>query len=178
MTGGPAARETLEARNLQTEAMFWVRGNASTLEAVEHTLALAQALEPGDPVRVETERQQARIVFALGDRPRGLELQKALLARERQSRAADDPLLLDLTEDLGLSMGRMGEADEAREIFEDLFKQRRQALGPEDPATLTTMGRLSVMRAIAEDVEAAVTLQRELAAITPSQLQRTAVIDA
>ena len=163
---GPAARETLEARNLQTEAMFWVQGNASTLEAVERTLALAHSLPPGDPIRVETERQRARIVFALGDRPRGLEMQQALLARERKTRVGDDPLLLDLTEDLGLSMGRMGEADEAREIFEDLFIRRRQALGPEDPATLTTMGRLAVMRAIAEDVEAAVTLQRELAAIS------------
>ncbi|GGA72850.1 hypothetical protein GCM10011521_08720 [Arenimonas soli] len=165
-TQGPAARETLEARNLQTEAMFWVRGSGQTLEAVEATLALAQSLPPGDPVRVETERQQARAVFAQGDRPRGLAMQQALLARERQMRAEDDPVLLDLAEDLGLSMGRMGEADEAREIFEDLFARRRQALGPEDPATLTTMGRLAVMRAIAEDVEAAVTLQRELAAVS------------
>ena len=169
-TQGASAPETLEARNLRTEAMFWASGSAPALEAVEQTLVLARSLPEDHPVRVESERQQARLVFAQGDRQRGLAMQQALLAREQATRRGEDPLLLDLTEDLGLSMGRMGEADEAREIFEKLFVQRRQALGQEDPATLRTMGRLAVMRAMAEDVEEAVALQRELAGISERKL--------
>lgn len=169
-TRGEGDPQTLEARNLQSEAMAQAGQPKEALALVEQTLGHAMSLPEGDDIRLEAERQQASLVFTLGDRPRARELQQALFDRESARRAADDPQLLMLQDDLGLSMGRMGDIPEARAIFEDLYRQRLKALGPEDDTTLNTMGRLAVMRAMDGDIEEAVELQRQRADISVRKL--------
>lgn len=167
---GAAAKETLAARNLQADAIARDGRPEAALALVEQTLAHAASLPEGDETRLDAESQQASLVFMLGDRPRARAMQQALYDRERARRAADDPRLLVLLDDLGLSMGRMGEIAEAREIFEDLYLRRRESLGPEHETTLNTMGRLAVMRAMDADLEPAAQLQRERADISARKL--------
>ncbi|MFY2764548.1 protein kinase domain-containing protein [Arenimonas sp. MALMAid1274] len=167
---GATALETLQARNLQSEATARAGRLPEAQALVEATLAATTAPSADRDLRLDAERQQASLVFAQGDRPRARALQQALYYRERAVRAASDPLLLALQDDLGLSMGRMGDIREARAIFETLYTQRLAALGPDDDTTANTMGRLAVMRAMDGDTEAAVALQRERAAISERKL--------
>ena len=169
-TRGESDPETLKARNLQTEAMARSGSPQDALAQVEKSLANAAGLPEGDALRLDAERQQAALVFSLGDRPRAREMQQALYEREKARRAPDDPELLALQDDLGLSMGRMGDIEEARAIFEDLYAQRLRTLGPEHETTLGTMGRLAVMRAMDGDAEEAVPLQRQRAEISARKL--------
>jgi serine/threonine protein kinase/tetratricopeptide (TPR) repeat protein len=169
-TRGDTDPETLKARNLQSEALAQAGKPQDALARVEKTLMHAAGLAEGDDIRLDAERQQASLVFALGDRPRARAMQQALYDREQARRAADDPGLLVLQDDLGLSMGRMGDIGEARAIFEELYQQRLGALGPEDETTLNTMGRLAVMRAMDGDVQEAVALQRQRAEISRRKL--------
>ncbi|TNJ34919.1 serine/threonine-protein kinase [Arenimonas terrae] len=169
-TRGDADPDTLAARNLQSEAMAQAGKPQDALALVEKTLMHAGGGAGHDDVRLDAERQQAGLVFTLGDRPRARAMQQALYDREKARRAADDPKLLVLQDDLGLSMGRMGDIEEARAIFEALYKQRLAALGPEDETTLNTMGRLAVMRAMDGDPEEAVVLQRQRAEISARKL--------
>jgi tetratricopeptide (TPR) repeat protein len=169
-TRGDTDPETLKARNLQSEALAQAGKPQDALALVEKTLMHAAALPPGDDIRLDAERQQAGLVFALGDRPRARDMQQALYDREKARRAADDPMLLMLQDDLGLSMGRMGDIEEARAIFEQLYQQRLATLGPEHETTLNTMGRLAVMRVMDGDAEAAVALQRHRAQISQRKL--------
>lgn len=167
---GVSAKETLAARNLQAEAMARNGRQEDALALVEQILGHAASLPEGDETRLDAESQQASLVFTLGDRPRARALQQSLYDRERARRAPNDPRLLQLLDDLGLSMGRMGDIPEAREIFEDLYLRRRESLGPEHDTTLNTMGRLAVMRAMDDDLEPAAQLQRERAEISARKL--------
>lgn len=169
-THGESAPETLQARNLHSDAVYAARGAQSALEVIEGTLAHAVALPEDHPVRIDAQRQHAQAVFGLGDRPRALAMQQSLLERMRELLDPGDPVLQDLREDLGLSMGRMGQAEEAREIYEDVYVLRRESLGAEHPATLKAMSRLAVMRAMSGEVEKAVSLQRELVGISERKL--------
>lgn len=169
-TRGEGDRATLAARNLQSEAMAQAGRHQDALALVERTLGHAARLPAGDDVRLQAERQQAQLLFMLGDRPKARELQQALYDREKATRPAEDPVLLELQDDLGLTVGRMGQVSEARAIFEQLYTARRAALGPEHEATLGTMGRLAVMRVMDDDPEPAVALQRERAAISERKL--------
>ncbi|KFL37617.1 serine/threonine-protein kinase [Arenimonas donghaensis] len=167
---GAAAIETLAARSLQADAMARDGRPDEALALVERILGDAASLPDGADVRLDVESQQASLVFVLGDRPRARAMQQALYDRERTRRGADDPKLLMLLDELGLSRGRMGEIAEARAIFEDLYARRRASLGPEHETTLNTMGRLAVMRAMDGDLAPAAQLQRERAGISARKL--------
>ena len=167
---GAAAPQTLAARNLQADAMARDGRPEEALALVERNLGHAASLPEGAEVRLDAESQQAGLVFVLGDRPRARAMQQALYDRERARREADDPKLLMLLDELGLSRGRMGEIAEARDIFEDLYVRRRESLGPEHETTLATMGRLAVMRAMDGDLAPAAQLQHERAEISARKL--------
>src|SRR5690606_41416399 len=160
---------TLTARKHWTDALINLGRNQEALDLAERRLELVAAARPGEAThkpRLEAGRSRALALFSLGERPRSRELLESLIAGESARRAADDPLLLNLQADLGLAMGRMGEVEQARAVFEEIYPRLRERLGPEHEDTLMAMGRLAVMRVMDGHTDSAGGVPRERGAIS------------
>jgi len=105
-----------------------------------------------------------------GRREQAVVALKAIRERLLPQRSAEDPALSKVTNNLAISLARLGKFDEARPLLEELLPVRIASLGAEHADTLSTMTNLAAIRAMQGEMEDALRLQTELLVIDRRRL--------
>jgi non-specific serine/threonine protein kinase/serine/threonine-protein kinase len=137
---------------------------------LERTLANAATLDPDSDPLVTLELTAALNAEDRGEREEALASLQRLRERLLRSRRADDPALTKTTNNLAISLARLGRFQQARPLLEELLPLRVAVLGPEHADTLSTMTNLAVIRAMDGELEQALTLQEQLVTINRRRL--------
>src|SRR3546814_16211604 len=95
--------------------------------------------------------EHASAVSELGDRKAARKALEALYDRSRKARGERDPATMEVENNLAILLGRMGEATLGREHMEHLVPLRREVLGADHEATLTSLQNLAVNRNMTAD---------------------------
>jgi len=105
-----------------------------------------------------------------GRREQAVVALKAMRKRLLPHRSAEDPALNKVTNNLAITLARLGKVDEARPLLEELLPMRITNLGAEHADTLSTMANLAAIRGMQGELESALTLQTQLLAIDRRRL--------
>ena len=167
---GPRDPATLRARQQQASALLEATDAKSALALAQATLAAGAQLAPADPLRLRLRLLEADAVAALGDRARARASLERLRADALELRGERDPATMDITNNLAILLGRMGEPEAGRRLLEGLVPLRTQVLGEAHADTLSSLHNLAVMRIMTGDKAGAVALQRGLVRIQTRRL--------
>ena len=138
-------REATAAKTVAESRLAQLERGTELLTGIFADLDLQRVRESGIPLEAE-----------LGDR-------LAAAAGQLDGSAVGDPLVVArLQEGMGISLSRLGHASPAIGVLEKSVETRRGELGPDDPATLTSMHHLAVSYEGVGRTEEAVKLAEEV----------------
>ena len=123
-----------------------------------------------DPLRMQAEAGQARVLVAQGHLPEAEKRQQALYDALRRRLPATDPELLRLRRDLVSTLIGMGRRDEPLAQAEPLVALDRTTFGAEARETLDAMVTLAQLQHYRHNFEQSLVLAREVAAIRMKRL--------
>ena len=124
-----------------------------------------KSLDPNSDAVVAVELAAAVNQDDRGEREEAVRTLEALRERLLPVRPADDPALNKATNNLAITLARLGRHREARPLLESLLPTRIESLGAENPDTLSTMAVLAIVRSMDGEIDQALLLQTELLAI-------------
>ncbi len=167
---GPTARATLQARQLQINAMLQAAQATQTLPLLQQALKDAEALAADDPLRIKLQLHEGEAISATGDRKRARTMLEALYQRSVELKGERDPVAMEVMNSLSILLSRMGESGLARERMERQLAISGEVHGPEHAETLMVLGNLAVLRAMTDDLPGALELQKTVVAIRKRRL--------
>jgi eukaryotic-like serine/threonine-protein kinase len=167
---GPRDPDTLRARHAHAQALVKLSRYDEARGLLEAALVDAAALTGDDETRALIELELSEVETLQGDLAAARGRREALLARLREARGDEDPLVLRTMANLAAVMGRMGDVADARALMETVLPIRVRLRGAEHPETLAAMGMLATMRAMDSAFEPAIELQRRLVEVQVRRL--------
>ncbi len=129
-----------------------------------------KSLDPNSDAVVAIELASAVNQDDRGERDETVRTLKALRERLLPLRPADDPALSKATNNLAITLARLGRHREARPLLESLLPIRIKSLGAENPDTLSTMASLAIVRSMDGEIDQALVLQKDLLSIYRKRL--------
>ena len=166
---GAADPRALEVRRLQLSALNNIAAAEGVLPLARQVSSNASALPQSDPLRLRLQAQLAQAMAAGGDRTGGRDLLEEVY-RTAAAAGACQPASREIAGILAQWRAQMGEASAGRELLEPLLRDCQASGSETSKDDLQLMQKVTVMRAMSGDAQAALPLQRTVVETTTRQL--------